>query len=107
MDKIEQLSAALFVPSHAEPVADCGELVRLNREKAREIGDLIVSLCAEPCTAEALLTKLFAAYQLTMTFQQHALIGSTLRSYLSWLKKDGRVTAQMQDNSLVWKAVSG
>ena len=106
LDKVEQMTAALFVPSHAEPAGDCRELVRLNREKVQEIGDRIVSLCAEPCTAEDLLAKLFAAYHLTMTFQQHALVGSTLRSYLTWLKRNGRVTAQIQGNSLVWQAVN-
>ena len=106
LDKVEQMRAALFVPSHAAPVTDCGELVRLNREKVLEIGDHIVSLCAEPCTAEDLLAKLFSAYQLTMTFQQHALVGSTLRSYLAWLKRNGRVTAQIQENALLWQAVN-
>ena len=105
LDKAEQLSAALFIPSHAEPVTDCRELVRLNREKVREIGGCIVSLCAQPCTAEDLLTRLFSAYDLTMTFQQHALVGSTLRSYLTWLKNSGRVTAEIRENSLMWQAL--
>ena len=105
LDTVEQLSAALFVPSHAEPTGDCKELVRLNREKVQEIGDRIVSLCAQPCTAEELLAGLFAAYDLTMTFQQHALIGSTLRSYLTWLKNSGRITAEIRKNSLLWQAV--
>ena len=106
LDRVEQMNAALFIPSHAEPAADCKELVRLNREKVREIGDRIVSLCAQPCTAEGLLSRLFSAYDLTMTFQQHALVGSTLRSYLTWLKHNGRLTAQIQDHSLLWQAVN-
>ena len=105
LDRVEKMTAALFVPSHAEPAADCKELVRLNREKVLEIGGRIVSLCLEPCTAEELLTKLFSAYGLTMTFQQHALIGSTLRSYLTWLKNTGRVVSEIRENSLVWRAV--
>ena len=105
LDRVEKMTAALFVPSHAEPAADCKELVRLNREKVLEIGGCIVSLCSEPCTAEELLTKLFSAYGLTMTFQQHALIGSTLRSYLTWLKNTGRVVSEIRENSLVWRAV--
>ena len=104
LDKVEQMHAALFVPSHAEPTDNCRELVRLNREKVQGIGDRIVSLCEEPCIAEELLTRLFAAYDLTMTFQQHALIGSTLRSYLSWLKQKGQLTVQIQGNSLLWQA---
>lgn len=103
LDEAERLSAALFIPSHAEPTADCGELVRLNREKVLEIGDRVVSLCKTPITSEALLTEVFQDFSLTMTFQQHALLGSTLRSYLTWLKNTGRLTCAIENNMLLWQ----
>ncbi len=105
LDAIEQMEAALFIPSHAEPTEAIGELVRLNREKIFEVGDRIVSLCKVPHTTEKLLGELFTAYHLTMTFEQHALIGSTLRSYLTWLKDLGRLAAEIQENTLVWQAI--
>ena len=40
-----------------------------------------------------------------MTFEQHAMIGSTLRSYLTWLKSLGRLTAEIRENTMVWQAV--
>lgn len=103
LDAVEQMEADLFIPSHAEPAADSKELVRLNREKIFEVGDRIVSFCKEPRTAEELLRELFTAYGLTMTFEQHALIGSTLRSYLTWLKGSGRLAARIRDNAMVWQ----
>ena len=40
-----------------------------------------------------------------MTFEQHALVGSTVRSYLTWLRDAGRLAAEFDDNMLVWKTV--
>ena len=40
-----------------------------------------------------------------MNFEQYVLIGSTLRSYLTWLRETGRVEAAFEDNLLLWKKV--
>ena len=38
-----------------------------------------------------------------MNFEQYALIGSTVRSYLAWLKDTGRLTARFEGNLLLWE----
>jgi len=50
-----------------------------------------------------LLQKVFSEYGLTMNFEQYVLIGSTVRSYLAWLKDSGRLDAVFEDNLLLWK----
>ena len=40
-----------------------------------------------------------------MNFQQYALIGSTVRSYLAWLKDNGRLKVRFEDNLLLWERV--
>lgn len=35
----------------------------------------------------------------------HALVGSTVRSYLAWLKDTGRLTFSIQDIRLLWQRV--
>ena len=44
-------------------------------------------------------------YELKMDFQQYALVGSTVRSYLSWLKETGRLEAFFENEMLLWKRV--
>lgn len=39
-----------------------------------------------------------------MTFQQHVLVGSTIRSYLSWLKDMGEMEAYIEENCLYWRS---
>jgi negative regulator of sigma E activity len=53
---------------------------------------------------EELLQRLFTDYALEMTYEQYVLVGSTVRSYLSWLKDKGRMTASFEDSRLVWRA---
>jgi len=105
LDTVEAMEAALFVPAHAEAVRDTGELARLNRDKVHEIGDNLVSTCREPAAFDAILREIFQEYGLTMTLEQHALVGSTIRSYLAWLMDSGRITAEIRDNTLVWRAL--
>ncbi len=105
LDDIETLSASLFVPAHADACGDVKPLAELNRAKVLEVAERIEALCRDGLTFEELLRKLFAHYELTMTFEQYVLVGSTVRSYLSWLKDGGRLDAVIEDNRLLWKAV--
>ena len=104
LDEVEKLEGKLFVPAHAEPVSDIRPLVRLNRDKALEIIDLILEFCARPLGFEDILKAMLDHYALTMDFNQYVLVGSTLRSYLSYLYDAGRLEARMEDNRLYWVA---
>ena len=55
-------------------------------------------------TGEELLKKLFDAYGLTLNFDQYVLVGSTLRSYLAWLKSRSRVQPEFAANRLLWRS---
>lgn len=74
-------------------------------DKVHEIADRITDLCREPLCFETILQKLFTDYGLTMNFEQYVLVGSTVRSYLSWLKDTGRLCVSFEDNLLRWQRV--
>lgn len=97
------MEAAMFVPAHAEVGADIKELVRYNRDKVYEIADRILAACSKPSNSEEVLQKIFREYGLTMNFEQYVLVGSTVRSYLSWLKDKGKVECIFQDDMLLWE----
>ncbi len=105
LETVKGMSARLFVPAHAEAVEDIAPLAQYNIDKVRETGDRIVEFCREPLCMEKILQRLFASYGLKMSFEQYALVGSTVRSYLTWLKSNGRVSARMEDNMLLWERV--
>ena len=103
LDKVEKMEAAMFVPAHAEAAADVKELVRYNRDKVQEVAENILSICGEPVCFERILQEIFRGYGLAMNFEQYVLVGSTVRSYLSWLKDSGRLAAVFQDSMLLWQ----
>ena len=105
LDMVEGMEAAMFVPAHAEASADIRELVRYNRDKVHEVADRILSICGKPICFERILQELFKGYGLAMNFEQYVLVGSTVRSYLSWLKDTGKMAAEFQDSMLLWQRV--
>ena len=91
LESIQHMDAKLFIPSHAEPTDDIRPLAELNVRIVHEIADDIVSFCASPASFETILKELFDRYRLTMSYEQHSLVGSTVRSYLTWLTEENRL----------------
>lgn len=105
LDMLKTLKASVFVPSHAEVTDNIRGLVQYNRDKVGEIAGFILSVCKSPQNFEVILQKIFKEYNLTMTFEQYALVGSTIRSYLSWLKDTGKIQTEFSDNLLLWHTI--
>ena len=103
LETVKTLKAKMFVPAHAQATEDISELAQYNIDKVQEVAERIVSLCKEPTCFEVILQKLFAEYALTMNFEQYVLVGSTVRSYLAWLKDTGRINATFENNMLLWE----
>ncbi|ABX40553.1 MBL fold metallo-hydrolase [Lachnoclostridium phytofermentans] len=104
--KVENLQGKLFIPAHAEPTDNIKELVDINRNKIFEIIELIKKTCKEPKCFEDILKNIFDNFQLTMDFTQYVLVGSTVRSYLSYLHDKGELEVEFKDNKLLWLAGS-
>ncbi len=105
LDEVSKMSAACFVPSHAEATEDIAPLCRQNIDAVNEIGEQITDICSTPHSFDALLARVFEVYQLRMTPEQHALVGSTVRSYLTYLKNRGTLTSEIENNIMRWKRI--
>ena len=104
LEQVKEMKAAMFVPAHVAPATEIAELAQYNIDKVRAIEIQILEICKEPLCFEQILQKLFQVYGLVMNFQQYVLIGSTVRSYLSWMKESGKLKAEFVDNMLLWSA---
>lgn len=105
LERVKEMQAALFVPAHANATEDIAPLAQYNIDKVNEIAGHILDFCAAPHTFEEVLQHLFTSYDLAMTFEQYALVGSTVRNYLSWLLDSERLSATFTDNRLLWQRV--
>ncbi len=105
LEKVKTMEAVCFVPAHAEATDSIAPLAQANIDCVLRIAEDILALCAEPRSFEELLQSLFTDYGLTMNFEQYALIGNTLRSYLTWLKEGGKLSAAFEGNRLLWERI--
>lgn len=102
LETVKTMKAKMFVPAHAPATDDITELADYNISKVHEAAEKIISLCTEPTSFETILQNLFSDFGLTMNFEQYVLAGSTVRSYLSWLKDNGKLSVSFEDNMLLW-----
>lgn len=103
LDMIETLEASIFVPSHTEPTNDIRPLAAVNRIKIYEIEGVISKICTTPQTIDSIIQSVFKAYNLTITVEQYVLVGSTIRSYLSWMKDRGVLNCIIDNSMLLWR----
>lgn len=94
---------AMFIPAHCPVSEDVADLTAYNKAKILEIADFLTGSCKEPKTLEQLLAGAFEHYGLTMSFAQHELIGSTIRSYMTYLEQQGKVEIYIENNYLFYK----
>lgn len=105
LNKLEQLQADIFVPSHATPTNNIHALTAINRSKVYEIQTKIAEICNTPQTIDAIIQSIFNIYNLTMTIEQYVLVGSTIRSYLSWMKDENIIEIIIENAALKWLAI--
>lgn len=105
LDYLSTLDGKLYIPSHCEATNDISDLIELNRDKINEILDNIYNICKDGATFEEILKYIFDKYELIMNANQYVLVGSTIRSYLSYLNDENKISYEFRDNKMVWKQI--
>ena len=106
LDMLEKMDGAVYIPSHCEATGNIKSLIELNRNKINEIAEFIFNVCEKPVTFEDVLKQVFDKYSLVMNTNQYVLIGSTIRSYLSYICDNGRIEYYFDDNRMLWKQMN-
>lgn len=105
LDMVSRMEARLFVPSHVDACEDISALARYNMDKVNEIAERICGFCREPKPCDEVIRCIFISYGLGINMQQYVLVGSTVRSYLSWLKDRGVLESVPEDGRILWKTL--
>ncbi len=102
LDYISELKGIIYVPSHTEVTKDISNLIELNKRKVNEIINNIYDIC-ENKTFEEILKTIFNEYNLEMNINQYVLVGSTIKSYLSYLYDENKIIYYFENNQMKWK----
>ncbi len=105
LDYLSTLNGRLYIPSHCDVTSDISSLIELNRNKVNEIINRIYNACEREITFECILKYIFDEYGLVMNANQYVLVGSTIKSYLSYLYDENKLCYEFKDNRMVWKQV--
>ena len=77
----------------------------INKNKVQEILNKIYDICKQEKTFEQILKTIFDEYNLVMNANQYVLVGSTIRSYLSYLYNEEKIIYEFKDNKMIWKQI--
>ncbi len=105
LEDLKQSDARLFVPAHAPVSDDITKLIDMNIASLKKVGEILLYACKEPISFENLMSKLFTQYGINMNLQQFALVGCTVRSYLTWLYELGKINYSFENNYMLWQSV--
>lgn len=105
LNYLDTLEGGLYIPSHCKATKDISSLIKVNRNKIEEIKNKIYNICKNEITFEEILKNIFDEYNLIMNGNQYVLVGSTIRSYLSYLCEENKISYEFKENKMVWKQV--
>ncbi|MBQ9551717.1 MAG: MBL fold metallo-hydrolase [Clostridia bacterium] len=106
LETVKTLRASCFVPAHAAVTENIAPLAQVNIDKTKAVAETVRGLLTQPKTFEDLLADVFAAFDLTMNLTQRMLVGSSVKSYLSYLCDAGRIAYTFENNKMLWYAQS-
>ena len=103
LDTVKTMKAKIFIPAHAEVSEDVSELAEYNIGKVHEVAERVLEACSSPVSSDEAIRSIFIFYGLAISMEQYVLVGSTIRSFLAWLKDRGEVSASADDGMIVWE----
>ena len=88
-------------PSLAQPIAQSND----NKQSLLD-DQKIYDYCQNEVTFENILKYIFDHYSLSMNANQYVLVGSTIRSYLSYLSDENKIMYEFKNNKMFWKQIA-
>lgn len=106
LDFLSTLNGKIYIPSHCEATDDISNLICFNRNKVNEIINVVYEACEKEMTFEKILKYVFDRYNLILDANQYVLVGSSIKSYLSYLYDENKISYYFKDNEMIWKVVN-
>lgn len=104
LETIKSTAADFYVPSHGDIYTDISALYELNMLSVLQNEDAILHCVREkPRTFEDILKYMADINEIPMRLSQFMLVGSTIRSYISYLYETKKIKWVFRENKMYWK----
>ncbi|MEI6385775.1 MAG: MBL fold metallo-hydrolase [Spirochaetota bacterium] len=102
IERVRNTNAACFVMSHGEVETDIGKTAADNLELIARLEGSILDAMAGESSFEKILAKVATSFGIDLGYGQYALVGSTVRSFLSYLANEKKAIYRFKDNGMLW-----
>ena len=103
LKKLKEFKGSLFVPSHGIIESDIVETLEQNLRSVAEMCSMICETCREYRGQDEILQQMYERLRMHARPAQHALLSSTVKSYLTYLQDRNKLECRFVDNIMKWR----
>ena len=103
LKKLKEFKGALFVPSHGILETDIVPTLEQNLRSVAEMCSMICETCREYRGQDEILQQMYERLRMHARPAQHALLSSTVKSYLTYLQDRNKLECRFVDNIMKWR----
>lgn len=103
LKKLKEFKGALFVPSHGILETDIVPSLEQNLRSVAEMCSMICETCREYRGQDEILQQMYERLRMHARSAQHALLSSTVKSYLTYLQDRNKLECRFVDNIMKWR----
>lgn len=103
LKKLKEFKGALFVPSHGIIESDIVPTLEQNLRSVAEMCSMICETCREYRGQDEILQQMYERLRMHARSAQHALLSSTVKSYLTYLQDRNKLECRFVDNIMKWR----
>lgn len=103
LKKLKEFKGALFVPSHGIIETDIVPTLEQNLRSVIEMCGMICETCREYRGQDEILQQMYERLRMHARPAQHALLSSTVKSYLTYLQDRNKLECRFVDNIMKWR----
>ena len=103
LKKLKEFRGALFVPSHGILETDIVPSLEQNLRSVAEMCSMICETCREYRGQDEILQQMYERLRMHARPAQHALLSSTVKSYLTYLQDRNKLECRFVDNIMKWR----
>lgn len=103
LKKLKEFKGALFVPSHGIIETDIVPTLEQNLRSVAEMCSMICETCREYRGQDEILQQMYERLRMHARPTQHALLSSTVKSYLTYLQDRNKLECRFVDNIMKWR----
>ena len=103
LKKLKEFKGSLFVPSHGIIETDIVPTLEQNLRSVAEMCSMICETCREYRGQDEILQQMYERLRMHARPAQHALLSSTVKSYLTYLQDRNKLECRFVDNIMKWR----